>query len=386
LTFGTNNTERMRLDASGNLGIGTSSPGTRLSVQGVSVGALLPLLRLHNADSTDGTGAAIDFSTNSTFVTTGRIAGVREGTGLHGLQFSTFGAGGGPLSEVMRLSAAGNLGLGVTPSGWGSNYRAMQLGAGANEGGISGQSNANILSLISNGYNNGTNWIYGNSIGSGLYQLEQNTHKWFTAPSGTAGNAISFTQAMTLNASGQLSVGTTSASAKITIGGSGANRISFDAPSGSEYVGYDGADDALQVASYTYIKFQTGSSYTERARITSGGDFGIGLAPSGSYKLEVNGTAAATDFNSTSDRNKKTNIATITDALDKVQALRGVTFDWIADGKASTGLIAQEVEQVMPQVVQGDEGNKTVSYGSLVGLLIEAVKELTARVAQLEGK
>lgn len=123
------------------------------------------------------------------------------------------------------------------------------------------------------------------------------------------------------------------------------------------------------------------------------GNVGIGIAPSGTYKLEVSGNAAATNFVTTSDRNKKTNIATIANALAKVQVLRGVTFDWVADGTASTGLIAQEVERVMPQVVHGDEGSKAVNYGSLVGLLVEAIKEqqttinqLLARVAQLETK
>jgi hypothetical protein len=122
------------------------------------------------------------------------------------------------------------------------------------------------------------------------------------------------------------------------------------------------------------------------------GDVGINVSPSGTYKLEVSGDAAATNFVTTSDRNKKTNIATITNAASKVQALRGVTFDWLADGRASVGLIAQEVELVMPQVVHGDEGSKAVNYGSLVGLLVEAVKEqqttinqLLARVAQLES-
>ena len=98
------------------------------------------------------------------------------------------------------------------------------------------------------------------------------------------------------------------------------------------------------------------------------------------------GTASALDFNSTSDRNKKTNIVTITDPIEKVQALRGVTFNWRSNGSPAIGLIAQEVEEIVPQAVQGDEGNKTISYGSLVGLLIEAIKELDAKVEELKNR
>jgi len=284
----------------------------------------------------------------------------------------------------MRIDASGNLGLGVTPSAW-TTLKAVQLPAGSIAGFDSGTSGRQ-MNVLNNAFFDGTNFIYVATGPALAYRMLSGAHQWNTAPSGTAGNAISFTQAMTLDASGNLVIGATS---------NGVAKIYTFTTSG----GVDNfrmADENSTVASGIRavgdaIAFRTQA--TERARITSGGDFGIGLTPSGSYKLEVNGTAAATDFNSTSDRNKKTNIATITAALDKVQALRGVTFDWIADGKASTGLIAQEVEQVMPQVVQGDEGNKTVSYGSLVGLLIEAVKEqqatinqLTNRIAALEGK
>jgi hypothetical protein len=128
------------------------------------------------------------------------------------------------------------------------------------------------------------------------------------------------------------------------------------------------------------------SGPSERMRISAAGNVGIGLAPSGTYRLEVSGTAAATDFNSTSDRNKKTNITTIESAVEKVKRLRGVEFDWIADGKHCIGVIAQEVEEVIPSAVQGDEGNKTVSYGNLVGLLIQAIKEQQTVIDQLKSK
>lgn len=92
-----------------------------------------------------------------------------------------------------------------------------------------------------------------------------------------------------------------------------------------------------------------------------------------------------------SDRRLKTNIQTLSGSLDRVNKMRGVSF--IKDGKPSIGVIAQEMEQIRPEVVDESEyredlgfAPKTVSYGNLVAELIEAVKELTAKVAKLEAQ
>lgn len=88
-----------------------------------------------------------------------------------------------------------------------------------------------------------------------------------------------------------------------------------------------------------------------------------------------------------SDRRLKTNIETITDATQKVEALTGVTFDWKRDGSAGMGFIAQDFEQVIPALVTEDaDGMKGVEYGPVVALLVEALKQTNARVAVLEGR
>lgn len=90
-----------------------------------------------------------------------------------------------------------------------------------------------------------------------------------------------------------------------------------------------------------------------------------------------------------SDRRLKANIATITDATEKVEALTGVTFDWIASGKAGMGFIAQDFEEIVPALVHDDgseDAIKAVEYGPVVALLVEALKETNARVALLEGR
>jgi hypothetical protein len=86
-----------------------------------------------------------------------------------------------------------------------------------------------------------------------------------------------------------------------------------------------------------------------------------------------------------SDEKLKTNITTIENALALVEQMRGVRYNRIEDGKAGIGVVAQEMQQVLPEVVlEGD--NLSVAYGNLVGVLIEAVKELSARVKELEAK
>lgn len=84
-----------------------------------------------------------------------------------------------------------------------------------------------------------------------------------------------------------------------------------------------------------------------------------------------------------SDLRLKTKVKTIENALDKTCKLRGVSFD--KDGQSNIGVIAQEVEQVIPEVVRNNEEYKSVAYGNIVGLLIEAIKELNAKVERLEN-
>lgn len=91
----------------------------------------------------------------------------------------------------------------------------------------------------------------------------------------------------------------------------------------------------------------------------------------------VNGNITCVDLNSTSDSNLKDNIQTIDNALEIVNDIRGVKFEWKENNKPSIGVIAQEVEKVLPQLVTNTE-TKTVNYNGLIGVLIESVKELKA--------
>ena len=95
------------------------------------------------------------------------------------------------------------------------------------------------------------------------------------------------------------------------------------------------------------------------------------------------GTITATDFNSTSDLAVKENISTFKNGLETIKQLRGVNYTLKENGRVSIGVIAQELEQVLPQLVKDGE-IKSVNYNGLIGVLIEAVKELSSQIEELK--
>ena len=98
------------------------------------------------------------------------------------------------------------------------------------------------------------------------------------------------------------------------------------------------------------------------------------------------GQLNATDINSSSDINLKENISRVENAGEVLSNLTGVNFTWKETQRDSIGVIAQELEEILPQLVSDTENGKSVNYNGLIGVLIEAVKELSDRVDQLENK
>ena len=192
MRFATDASERMRITSTGNVGIGTSSPAQKLHVSGTGNTAII----IQDSSAV----AYLDFKTGAG---TQRILGGAGGTNT--MLFYT------GLTERMRIDASGNVGIGVTPSAWNGAYKAVQLPTGS----IVSPNNGS-LGIGANIYTDGaaTNRYVANGF-STYHDQTNGQYRWFTAPSGTAGNAITFSQAMTLDASGNLLVGKTSASSTI---------------------------------------------------------------------------------------------------------------------------------------------------------------------------
>lgn len=98
------------------------------------------------------------------------------------------------------------------------------------------------------------------------------------------------------------------------------------------------------------------------------------------------GTLESKEFNALSDQRLKTNITGITSALYKLEQLRGVEYDWVNGSGSSVGVIAQEVQYVYPQLVADTENRMTVNYNGLVGLLVQAVNELSVLLDEYKSR
>lgn len=158
---------------------------------------------------------------------------------------------------------------------------------------------------------------------------------------------------------------------------------------GAASVSFDDETKKVVIDSTNFSEISAGdiaNTTNETVGLITGRRFQAGLSTNRSItgSWTFSGTVSAADLNSTSDRSLKENIEPIDDALSKVLALQGVSFDWKDSGEKSIGLIAQDVEKVIPEVVSDDGEIKRISYGNLVGLLIEAVKDQQKEIESLK--
>jgi hypothetical protein len=345
--FMTANTERMRISSTGDVGIGTSSPfaspkltvfnsatittggdggGNGVFIAATTGSASNGQLVVAGSDTAaiDKGGAIVfagkwDTATND-IAQWAKIAGYKENATNNNfagyLGFYTR-ANGGAATERARITSDGNFGLGVTPNAW-SAYKAIQTTGASFIGYSDGASNNQAMVVANAFYDSGANWKYIYTDNASRYQQLDGQHIWYNAPSGTAGDTISFTQAMTLDASGRLGIGTTTITRRLEVGSGagdiktaiGQSLICLSANSGnSGYVneiGFGGSG-ATNVQSaignivtndtaagngalyFATRSVTTDTAPTERARITSAGNLSVGKLTAEESQASGNG-------------------------------------------------------------------------------------------------
>ena len=380
--------------------------------------ATTPLVKVAG---TSTNASSQDFTTNSAAQRTtigveqSAGGGLFSGSSAYAAVFGSAGASNTQFATnntvQMTLDTSGNLGLGVTPFTWASGWKAFQIGAYGNFSALSNQINLSTNAY----YSAASSWIYQNTNPATNYAQVGGQHIWQNAASGTATNAISFINAMTLDASGNLIVGGTSAlgnttnRGNITLNGTSSAFYSFGVGGVLKgFLNHGGTDLELQNSANGILSFSTNG--TERTRIDSSGNLLIGYTSSnGAYKLQVNSQIFATSaIIATSDARYKTNVTPISNGLSLVNKLNPVSFDWKEHSvhnfdtkNTNVGFLAQDVQEVLKNeiylnsVIRKNEtelpdGTKEeflgLSDSSLIPILVKAIQELTTRLTVLENK
>ena len=320
------------LTQSGNLGIGMSSPDMALDVR--TAPAVDWQIRI-GANNTD-----LDTYDIGRDVSDGLLYFYGNQSGYNGYVFS------GIDGERLRIDSSGNLGLGVTPSAW-NTVTAIQAKS-AHFGGYSHFAYLGANCFYESG------WKYIGNAYANRIEMLSGQFQFYTAPSGTAGAAISFTQAMTLDASGNLLVGTTSTTPNPGV-------AIF--PTGGMGQGNSAGGSGFEFNSFRRSAVQIGS-------------------------ITQNGTTAVA-YNTSSDRRLKENITAAPEAGAKIDAIEIVSHDWKSapDEHVEFGVVAQDLYAVAPQAVSvGDDGEEVektwgVDYSKLVPMLVKEIQSLRARLA-----
>jgi len=263
-------------------------------------------------------------------------------------------------TDRITLASGGNLGLGVTPSAWLTGVKAFDVNTVGCLWGF--QSGANVQTGVTNNafINSSAQYIYKVGAPASSYLQASGAHQWYNAPSGTAGNAITFTQAMSLLANGALVLGDTSVVASSFAG------VKFN---GALFNGF-GLNDSSATTGAGYVYFQSnGTTIGSITRVAA---------------------TSAVAYNTTSDQRLKENIVDAPAASSLIDDIQVRSFNWKSDGSHQRyGFIAQELVAVAPEAVhQPSDPDEMmgVDYSKLVPMLVKEIQSLRQRVAQLEGK
>jgi hypothetical protein len=334
--------------------------------------------------------------------------------------------------------ASGNLGVGVTPSAWYSTFKSIEIGLGAS---ISGRTADYRLYAGSNYYvDSGGNSIYKSTAPASRYLQASGQHSFESAGTGTAGNAITFTQAMTLDASGNLLVGATSAtgyaSRTLDIYNASSSGITVASSTGTSAISQAGTNMYIDINRSTTagsLIFRNSSSLTTAMTLDASGALSITSVANPGYQLWAASNAAAkavvgfrdtgttynsgiiytayenssgttagsvqhtaittVNFNTASDIRLKEDLGVATTSVIDNVIIHN--FKWILDGRIDVGVFAQEAQPIKPSAISigkddlTEDGNIatpwSVDYSKFVPDLIVHAQQLKKQVQEQQA-
>jgi len=363
--------------SSGNVGIGTTSPGQKLDVNS-NVNDYL--VKIENDGSTAAAGGLhIDTRWNVPGNYPLRITSNSENV------------------EILVVEGTGNVGIGTTNPGarldvQSASASLIRFGVNMLSADQGGSIELGARNNVANPVSGGRPFIdfhYGNGLGQ-----DRNVRIMNNAD----GSLI--LEASTLIHTGDVGIGTTTPSDRLHVIGPGTSspivRLATTGTGDRDFrfrISGPASDyDTLYIQGETA---QGSNSFNDLMSIRSNGNIGIGTF-NPVFKLDVAGSAHASSFPTSSDSRFKENVVPVTNALEKLSKVRGVYFDWNKKyeelGRATKGrqigVIAQEFEKEFPELVTtwGEEDYRAVDYGRLTGVLIEAVKELNEENKDLKRR